>query len=396
LNSARDTETKEDAGPLAGMRVLDFSWLLPGPFCTMQLADLGAEVIKVESPGGDYARDMLPGLFAAANRNKRSIIVDLKANDAADLVEALVRKADVVVEGFRPGVADRLGIGFSRLSQINPRLVYASISGYGAKGPMAQTVGHDVNYLAMAGVLSIPGQWGAGSARSGLPVGDIAAAMSTALAIVACVMESRATGRGRYLNAAMLPSLMNWSQVRVCDHLNTDDGRWPHLNPLNGLYETKDGRQISLAVIEPKFFARFCALAGCEDLLETEEYRSFTRNHDRAAGEALRDRLRALISTRTADDWNALLEGESVPFAPVLTPKEALSLPQLAENGLDTTPPPGLPRGYFPFPIPGLGAVRARPAPEKGEHTQEILNDTGLSGDTIAKLRKEGVVASLE
>src|SRR6056297_2994227 len=160
------------------MRVLDFSWLLPGPFCTMQLADLGAEVIKVESPGGDYARDMLPGLFAAANRNKRSIIVDLKANDAADLVEALVRKADVVVEGFRPGVAERLGIGFSRLSQINPRLVYASISGYGAKGPMAQTVGHDVNYLAMAGVLSIPGQWGAGSARSGLPVGDIAAAMS--------------------------------------------------------------------------------------------------------------------------------------------------------------------------------------------------------------------------
>jgi len=111
LNSARDTETKEDAGPLAGMRVLDFSWLLPGPFCTMQLADLGAEVIKVESPGGDYARDMLPGLFAAANRNKRSIIVDLKANDAADLVEALVRKADVVVKGFGPGWPNGSGSG---------------------------------------------------------------------------------------------------------------------------------------------------------------------------------------------------------------------------------------------------------------------------------------------
>lgn len=392
MTTADPSDFDDQRLPLAGVRVLDFSWLLPGPFCTMQLADLGAEVTKVEGPQGDYARDMLPGLFAVVNRNKRSIGLDLKADGASEVVDALVRDADVVIEGFRPGVAARLGIGQARLREINPRLVYASISGFGATGPLASAVGHDVNYLARAGVLSIPGQWGGESARSGLPVGDIAAAMSTALAIVSCLLDSRQSGKGHYIDAAMLPALMNWAQVRTADYLMSKPRRWPHLNPLNGTYRASDGRDVTLAVIEPKFFKRFCDLAGCGDIADSDEYRAFAHTGDSASGEVLRERIADVIASRSADHWTSLFEGEAVPYAPVLTPEEALAQPQLAATGLDPELPVGLPHGYFPFPVPGLGVADVRPAPEKGAQTDEVLEAIGMTEKTISRLRREGAV----
>lgn len=379
--------------PLNGITVLDFSWLLPGPFCTMQLADLGADVIKIESPQGDYAREMLPGLFAVVNRNKRSLTIDLKAPGALALIDDMMPVVDVVIVGFRPGVADRLGIGYERLSGINPKIVYASISGFGAHGPDAQRPGHDINYLAMSGVLSIPGQWGEQPARSGLPVADIAGAMNAALSIVACLFESRITGRGRYLDVGMLPSLLNWSQVRMADYLESAQGTWPHLNPLNDLFETKDGKRVSLALVEPKFFEAFCYLAECQGLLNAPQYKSFSQDHDLEAGQYLRDRVQQIISERTANDWTVLFQDQSIPFAPVLSSIESLDNPQLKACGFDNNLPDGIPKGYFPYPVPELASKNVRPAPSQGEHTREIMRAFGVEPVEIDRLFAEGVVS---
>lgn len=380
------TEEHPDVLPLRGVRVLDFSWLLPGPFCTMHLADLGADVIKIEGPGGDYAREMLPGLFAVANRNKRSLALDLKAPGALQAVDRMVEQADVVIEGFRPGVADRLGIGATRLMGINPRLVYASVSGFGAKGPLAARPGHDINYLAMSGVLSIPGQWGGAPARGGLPVADLSAAMTAAMAILAGLLQVRAGGRGCFLDVAMLPALMSWSQVRTADHLASDAGGWPHLNPLNDLYETRDGGRIALALVESKFMVAFCNLAGCPELATSPEWVAFSGSRDANAGERLRQRLGEVVRSRTAQEWEALLGDEPLPFATALTPSEALANEQLRAVGFCMEQPEGLPRGFFPFPVPGVGRSRPTPAPTRGQHSAEILADFGVPPEVVGRL----------
>lgn len=379
--------------PLKGVTVLDFSWLLPGPFCTMQLADLGADVIKVESPKGDYARELLPGLFAVANRNKRSLSLDLKAPNALEVIDRLVKQVDIVIEGFRPGVADRLGIGYERLSKINQKIVYASVSGFGAQGPLAKQPGHDINYLAMSGTLSIPGQWKGDVARGGLPIADIAGAMTAALTIVSFLMEARASGGGKYLDVSMLSALMNWSQVRTADHLAAKDGAWPHVNPLNDLYKAQDGEWVSLALVEPHFFEAFCRLADCTALLSSEEYEAFNDSYDKIAGEYLRERVQDVISAKPAQHWIELFDGQSVPFAPVLNVAEALKQPQLSANGFSAKPPDGLPDGYFPYPVPGVGRGDVFAAPKRGEHSNEILRAFGIEASEIDRLHAEGVIA---
>ena len=380
--------------PLKGIRVLDFSWLLPGPFCSMQLADLGAEVIKVESPGGDYARDMLPGLFSVANRNKAGLSLDLKSPDAAGLVERLVGQVDVVLEGFRPGVADRLGIGYERLSQINPGLVYASLSGYGSHGPDANRTGHDLNYLAMSGALSIPSQLDAPPSRGGLPIADLSAGLFAALGIVSSLLERTASGKGRYLDVAMVASLMNLAQVRTADHLASGGTDWPHVNPLNDMFRTKDGHWITLALVEPKFFREFCDLAGCADLAGSQDYRDHLEKRDPTAAQRLAGALRDIVAGRTRDEWSALLEEHALPYAPVLSPAEAETSPQIESLGLGRLDLPGgapLP-GSFGFPIPGLGTREGVPAPEKGEHSDQVLASFGFAPDQIESLRSRGVL----
>lgn len=385
--------SNSDCAPLEGVTVLDFSWLLPGPFCTMQLADLGATVIKVESPRGDYAREMLPGLFAVANRNKRSLVIDLKAPGAIEVIDRIVEQVDVVIEGFRPGVADRLGIGYERLSKKNKKIVYASVSGFGATGPLAQRPGHDINYLAMSGALSIPGQWKGDVARSGLPVADIAGAMTAALSIVSFLLAARISGQGRYLDVAMMPALMNWAQVRTADHLTSKDGGWPHVNPLNDLYKTQDGKRISLALVESHFLEKFCHLAECPNVLSSEEYTAFSETHDKGAGEYLRERVQEVIGAKPAQHWIDLFDGQSVPFAPVLNVEEALTQPQLSASGFEAKAPDGLPKGYFPFPVPGVGSGHVTAAPKRGQHSKEILRTFGIEANEIARLHAEGVIA---
>jgi crotonobetainyl-CoA:carnitine CoA-transferase CaiB-like acyl-CoA transferase len=361
----------------------------------MHLADLGARVIKVEGPGGDYARDLLPGLFAVANRNKQGLSLDLKAAGALNIVDRLVRSSDVVVEGFRPGVAERLGIGYARLSDINPRIVYASISGFGSKGSEAARPGHDINYLAASGVLSIPGQYGAPSARGGLPIADLSAAMYASLAIVASLFETRRSGRGRNLEVAMLPSLMSWAQVRAADYLAADQDEWLHLSPLNDVFETRDGKLISLALVEPKFLAAFCSLAGCKDLTTSQDYLDFTKRRDPSAGKRLREAVQNVVAQRALDEWVELFDSEPIPFAPVFDVAEAYANPQLTANGFAASTDPRHPEpvpGIFPFPVSGIAASAMSPAPHRGEHSEQILREMGLPAEEIKKSIEQGAI----
>lgn len=350
--------------PLAGLRILDLSWLLPGPFASLLLADLGADVVKVERPqSGDYLRDILPSMFELVNRGKRSIAIDLK--DPASLAEfrRLVATADIVMEGFRPGVADRLGVGYDALSAVKPDLVYLSISGYGQTGPYADMPGHDINYLAAAGALSVPAVWGEPPRRSGLPVADLASAMYAALNIVAAIRRRDQTGEGSRIDIAIADSALHWSQVRIAG-VDPERPHWHHVHPANDIFETADGRGLSLALVENKFLRNFCLAAGRPDLIETfapaEEI-----SGDVAGAALLKTELARLVGSRALAEWTRLLAGADVPFAPVNRPSDIEADPHFSARGMT---------GRMSMPVPGgLGGHLARShAPGLGEHSDEI------------------------
>ena len=358
-------------GPLNGVRVLDLSWLLPGPFCTQVLADLGADVIKVERPGsGDYYREMYAGAFAVVNRNKRSIALDLKTDAGRASFESLLGSAHVLVEAFRPGVAARLGIGYETLKVRHPRLIYASLSGYGQTGPYALVPGHDINYLALAGALSIPGHWGEAPRRNGVPIGDLSAALYCVINIMAALRDCESTGKGCYIDLAIADAVLHWSQVRFADYA----GKWVHADPGNDIYTTADGRSIAVGLVEDKFWHNFCRAVGRDDLLELN-------TRDGAAGqEAMlarkKDVMTRIFAERDLASWERLLAEHDVPASRVNDPHEAVSDLHFQTRGivsrfvdpvtgrtLDTVSLPGGAYGKGPFSLP----------PKLGEHTEEIL-----------------------
>jgi len=371
--------------PLRGVTVLDFSWLLPGPYCSLLLAELGATVIKIEGPGGDYARELLPGMFKAANHGKLGLSIDLKVAGNLDVIDRLVKQADVVLEGFRPGVTDRIGIGYERLSSLNPGLVYASVSGYGASGPDSQTPGHDLNYCAAAGVMAIPGRWGDPAARSGLPVGDLTAGLHAALAIVAALRERDRSGRGGYLDVSMFTSMLHLAQMRFADFDATSSRPWHHVNPLNDIFDTADGRRITLGLVERKFWLAFCSRVGLDDPDVTRDFDQFA-DGDGEAGDRLRAWVQAVVEQRTAAAWAELLSGTDIPFYVVLSPEEALGQPQTEHSGLVETVEDGL--KVVRFCVGGFERTTYSAAPERGQHNHEILARFGFSPDEIAKLNR--------
>ena len=245
---------------LTGLRILDFTALLPGPFGTVILADLGADVIKVEPPGGEFGRRFPTEMFPVANRNKRSLCLDLKDLASRPLIARLAEWADIAVEGFRPGVADRLGIGAAALRAIKPSLVYASLSGYGQTGPWRDAPGHDFNYLAAAGALSLKGHWAdAVPHRSGLPVADLAGGCYIAIAVLAAVLRARETGEGATLDLSLFEASMSFTSVRTGLDERAPDRL--HLHPTNDVFATADGRRLALGIVEDRFWAAFVAAA---------------------------------------------------------------------------------------------------------------------------------------
>lgn len=383
---------------LAGLRVLDLTRLLPGPVASMHLADLGADVIKVEDPGeGDYARAMGPMngdvsfFFQVVNRNKRGLRLDLKQPEGVAVFLRLAAAADVVLEGFRPGVADRLGIGYGAAAAANPRIVYCSITGYGQGGPYARRAGHDINYIGYAGVLDQIGTAGGPPALSNLQIGDLlGGALTPLVAVLAAVIEARATDRGRHVDCAMTDAVFAHALFPLLQTLA--QGRpAPRGEDLltggvacYGVYRTADGRYMAVGALERKFWDRLC------DTLERPDLKPLHLAGGEA-GQRARRELEGVFAGRTRAEWVTLFDAVDCCVTPVLSLEESLANEQLLARGMvqevggvrQFAPPFGLAPGAPPA---------ARPAPACGQHSGEILAAAGYSPAEIEAMRTRGVI----
>lgn len=353
--------------PLEGLRVLDFSELLPGPFLTGCLAEMGAEVLKVERPpGGDPVRRLSPGMFGAVNRGKSSVLIDLKQEAGREHARSLVLEADVLVESFRPGVMTRLGLGPAEMAELNPRLIYASLSGYGQDGPYAAVPGHDLNYLSAAGLKSIS------SGTAGVPVADLCGSVYGLAGVLAALVQRGVTGRGQHLDIALAECALHWLNPRLGRFAGAGVGtleaqrRMALARPAYGAFACRDGRSISIAALEDHFWTR---LLGVMDL-SPYDGPAHARPADRAAAT---DAINALIAARcAAEDSEALLARlleADVPAAPVLAPGEVASFPQFAARGTMQASETG-PLARFPVRLEGM--CQPGPAPALGLATEFV------------------------
>jgi alpha-methylacyl-CoA racemase len=384
--------------PLAGIRVLDLTRLLPGPVATLHLADLGADVIKIEDPQvGDYARTMGKGegddsaYFRMINRNKRGLRLDLKQPEGVEIFMALLQDADVVVESFRPGVADKLGIGYEAVRAVNPRIAYCSISGYGQDGPYRHLAGHDLNYLGYAGLLDQIGPAGGDPVIPNFQIADLlGGALTAAMGILAAVVEAQRTGQGRHVDVSMTESVLAhayFAMLRVNDTGRSAPRGADLLSgglPCYSVYGTADGRHMAVAALEPKFWKTCCQVLGRPDLIARHWV-------DGDEATAVKAELAAIFATRTRDEWATLFADADCCVTPVLSLEEALVNEQtrargtvVEADGLRQFAPP-LKMSEFRF------AVEA-PAPKVGQHSAEILADAGFQPDDIARLQASGVV----
>jgi crotonobetainyl-CoA:carnitine CoA-transferase CaiB-like acyl-CoA transferase len=369
--------------PLAGVRVVDFSMFVPGPFASAILADLGAEVIKVEPPKGDPGRSYVPMQFDTENRNKRSIAIDLKSPASGKVVAKLVGQSQIVLEGFRPGVARRLGIGFDSLRKFNPKLIYCSISGYGQTGPWRERPGHDVNYVAAAGGLAFTGEWLKAPVRSSLPIADMGGGTFAAIAILSALFEAQRAGKGAYLDLSLFEAAFFWAAMR--HGLDPAADPRAHIFPVNDVFECADGKRLTLGILEEHFWQNFIGLVP---ELQQEAYATDAAR--RANGDALSRKLQEIFLQRTSADWIRVLEEADVPVDLCVTPGEAARHPQLVERK-------ALERGYASFPVWANGERGGRirsGTPRLGEHSREVLVELGFDDGEIAELLKSRVVVS--
>ena len=379
------------SGPLTGTKIVEIAGIGPGPFAAMMLADMGAEVIRVDRSqaviGGDPERPPLDLL----NRGRRSVGVDLKNPDGVATVLRLVETADAIIEGFRPGVAERLGIGPDDCRAHNPRIVYGRMTGWGQEGPYAHTAGHDINYIALAGALDPIGRAGQPPVPPLNLVGDFGGGgMLLAFGVVCALLEAQRSGEGQVVDAAMvdgaallmtmfhgLSAMGFWSEERGTNLLDTGAHFYD-------VYETADAKFVSIGSIEPQFYAELLKLSG----LDGEE---LPYQMDRSQWPALKERVAAVFRTKTRAEWCEIMEGSDVCFAPVLSLSEAPQHPHnqhrqtFTEVGGVVQPAPAPRFSRTP------GAV-ARPSAHAGQHTDEALVDWGFTADEVAKLRQAGAV----
>jgi alpha-methylacyl-CoA racemase len=384
--------------PLTGLKVLDLSRLLPGPYATLVLADLGATVDKVEDPeGGDYIRQMPPlrddesALFYAVNRNKRSLTLNLKAPEGREALKRLVRGYDVLVESFRPGVMDKLGVGEAALRAENPRLIYCAISGYGQTGPDRLKAGHDINYVARAGVLGYGGAAGGAPAFPGVQIGDIGGGSLFALVgILAALHERERTGRGRLVDVSMTEGAMAFLHLHLAARLVMGEQGQPlqrGREPLNGgyacygLYRTRDDRWLAVGSLEPKFFSGLCERLGRMDL--------FSEGYELGeAGERVKAELARLFAEHPLAYWQERLAGSDLCIEPVLEGDEVLADPQHRARGLFVEaedPQRGCKVTHLLTPL-RMGETPLRPPPALGQHSREILTEAGFTPEELGRL----------
>jgi len=380
-------------GPLAGVRILDLTRLLPGPVATLHLADLGADVIKIEDPQvGDYARTLGTGqgedsaYFRMINRNKQGLRLDLKKPEGVEIFLRLARDADVIVESFRPGVMDKLGVGYETVAAINPRLAYCSISGYGQDGPYRDLAGHDINYLGYAGVLDQIGSEGDQPAIPNFQIADLlGGALTAAMGILAAVLEARRTGQGRYIDVAMTDSVLAhtyFTMLRLNDAGRSSPRGADLLSgglPCYATYRCADGKYMAVGALEGKFW-KIC----CEVLARPEWIR-------RQWDAALRDEMAALFVTRSRDDWAARFEAMDCCVTPILTPEEALVNEQIAARGM-VLEIDGLTQFAPPLKMSDHEFAVRLPAPRSGEHNEVILRAAGYGEADLERLNASGAL----
>lgn len=402
----RETGGRPAGGALAGIRILDLTRMLSGPFCTALLADAGAEVIKIEARGtGDDARHFAPRqegegtYFMLLNRGKRSVTLDLKSPRGRDIVRDLARGADVLVENFRPGAADRLGIGYDAMSALNPGLVYASISGFGQDGPMAGVAAYDIIAQAMSGLMSITGFPDGPPTRVGESMGDIIAGLYGAFGILAALQARAHSGRGQHVDVAMFDSMFSLLVTPLSQYLFTGEeprrvgNRHPVSTPFDA-YRAGDGLVI-IAVANERLFARFAACIGHPGL---EADGRFSSDERRTRNEpALRALIEEWTGARSVAEVVETLGREGIPSSPIWTVPEAANSAQVAARGLITRlhhPTAGeIPLVPQPVRFSGTPAAVRRPPPLLGEHTDAILAGLlGLDDAAIAALRDDGVI----
>jgi len=376
------------------MRVLDLSRLLPGPYCSRILADFGFEVIKVEPPGGgDWSRYVPPLdpetgqglLFNALNRGKKSFTANLKADEGRAILLRLVETADVLLESFRPGVMERLGLGYETLTQVNPRLVYCSLSGYGPSGPYRERAGHDLNYQGLAGLLDLTGPRDGPPSMPGVALADLSGALWSATGILMALLEREHSGKGQRVDSSLLGGALSLLPLAVAQ---LKGGQPPArgAGELSGgvvccnLYETGDGGHMSLSALEPGFWIIFCQAIGREDL-QGQQYAHAL------PGEPVYDELCALFLTRTRQEWLEVLGGLDACCDPVYSVDEALAsapvqaLDMLTEEGLRP-----------PVQLSSQPVRMATTAPLLGEHTAAILAELGYDAARLEELQGQGVV----
>ena len=353
--------------PLHRVRVLDLTRLLPGAYATLLLAELGADVVKVEDPRGGDGMRTLPlasgrsPYFEALNRNKRSITLDLRSPDAAAVLDALAARSDVLVDSFRPSTARRLGVDAPTLIARHPRLVCASISGFGQSGPYVEKAAHDINYQALAGLLRPP-------ALPGPLIGDIGAAMTTALRILAAIIHRDRSGQGSVVDVSIHEAAMAWSMFPTTGDL---------ANACYTIYETADGQWLALGALEPKFWSGFCERIGRTDLIPLQHAEGDQR------ARVLRD-VREIMRSRPRDEWLALFADSDVCLTTIYKPHEVAADPHVTARGVMTS------IESVRHVIPTGGAVRA--APLLGADTDDVLEDAGLDANERTRLRTRKVI----
>ncbi len=391
------------AGALSGIRVLDLTRLLPGAFCTLLLADLGADVIKIEQPGeGDYNRSFTPinrkesGSFLLLNRNKRSLTLNLKSVPGREILLKLVAEADVVVEGFRPGVMDRLQLGYEVLKQVNPKIILCSISGFGQTGPLRTASGHDLNYMALAGALQLFGERGRAPIVPGLSIADIGGGSLMAVyGIMAALLARAKTGEGQFVDVSMMDGLVSWLSYHAADFLFADvEPRGGERNflgaaPCYNIYRCADGLCLSLGIIEAHFWARFCELIARPDFLQQQWPEGEVRQQQFSE-------LTEIFMTRSRDEWAALLADADIPAAPVNSMKEAFAHPQMQHREMLQQiehPVEGMiPQLGFPVKFSATPARMVSPPPLLGQHNEEILTALGFDPGQVEQLKRDQII----
>ena len=393
------------SGPLEGLFVLDLSRTLAGPFCTMNLGDMGADVVKVEEPTrGDETRQWSPYwdgqscFYLSVNRNKRNIAVNLKHPDGAAVVKKLAAKADVMIESFRTGTTEKMGLGYDAIRAMNPRVIYCSISGFGRTGPLRQKGGYDLMVQAYSGLMSTTGEPDRTPLRIGFSLVDITCGWVAYGGIMTALYQREKTGKGQYVEASLLEGMVSAASYHIVNYLGTGNvpgpmGQGhPSLAPYQ-MFPSKDGR-VMLGAANDGLWNKFCEVTGRTDLSDDPRFKT---NLDRVKHRSeLIPILEALFQSKSTDEWVALLEAAGIPNSPVNNIADLVHDPQIAHRNMLVDVPhptvPGLRAPATPMKLSdGASSVRRHP-PEKGEHTAEILLEFGYSKEEIADLETAGAV----